>query len=343
MSDIKLSVIIPTYNAKKYIEQAVWSIISGLAGVPVEEKPVEILIVNDGSTDDTGLLCDELAERFRDEKCVIRVIHQVNRGHGGAVNAGVEACEGRYFMVLDADDMVTSDGMNLLLDRLNDATADVLIMGEERRHEGSHEPERFRASKDLFNSGKCFTADLGFVMEKWNTSLRYLFSMHNMVFNTQYYRALNLKLPENVFFDDAYYFIIAAANVKSILFIDGILYIYRLGDPGQSVATDNRVKRIAQHEKVIDAILHDYGKIEGMGGAAFLYYRSRLSGVVTDYLVTALLRDRNRKQGRKYARLMMDKFEGKDIPKLKRNYCVLYVMNVMHMGEKQFDRLIGKK
>ena len=343
MSDIRLSVIIPTYNAKKYIEQAVQSVISGLFGVPVEEKPVEILIVDDGSTDDTGQFCDELAERFADEKCVIRVIHQENRGHGGAVNSGVEVCEGRYLMVLDADDTVTPDGFGALLEVLNSASADMIICGEDRKHEDTHEIDHFRIPADISTGRKSFQADLKFVTDNWNTGLRHLFSMHNMVFDTQFYRTTGLRLPERVFFDDAYYYVMAAALAKSILFLDTVVYVYRLGDQDQSVAADNRVKRISQHETIIDAILKEYGRMEALGNEAFLYYRARLSGVVTDYLVTALLRDRNRKQGREKARLMMDKMKNKNIPKLKRNYMVLYGMNLLRMGEKHFGRLIGRK
>ena len=343
MSDIKLSVIIPTYNAAKYIEQAVQSVISGLYGVPVEEKPVEILIMDDGSTDDTGALCDDIAERFRDEKCLIKVIHQENRGHGGAINAGVDVCEGRYFIILDADDTLSPDGLGVLLEKLSDDTSDMIICGEDRRHEDTREIEHYRMPAELTTGRKILQADLKFVTDNWNTGLRHLFTMHNMVFCTEFYRNLFLRLPEKVFYDDAYYYVVAAAFARSITFIDSVLYIYRLGGADQSVAVDNRVKRIDQHGKVIDAILNEYGKAERAGQAAFLYYRSRLSGVVTDYFVTALLRDRDRKQGRKNAKLMMDKIGGRDIPRLKRNYRVLFIMNLLHMGEKQFDRLIGRK
>jgi len=341
MSKAWLSVIVPAYNAKEYVVAAGTSVVNGALAASSDNRLVEILLMDDGSTDETGKVCDDFAAKFGSEKCIVKVIHQDNRGHGGAINSGVEACFGEYFMVLDADDEVFADGIKALLEDADNISADLIIGGEERWYEGSEIVEKYCVPAEFAEDVK--TVDLKVVTDHWNTGLRHVFSMHNMIFNTEFYRSLNITLPEKVSFDDACYFIVAAAHAKRILLKSIMLYRYRLGDPNQSVSAENRVKRISQHEAVIDAILGEYDKIKNIGEYGFLYYRLRLSSVVTDYLVTALLRCRDRAEGRKYARLMMAKFIGKDIPKLKRNYRVLYCMNLMHMGEKQFDRLIGRK
>ncbi|MBR4184087.1 MAG: glycosyltransferase family 2 protein [Lachnospiraceae bacterium] len=346
MNDICFSILIPAYNAKSYVEDAVNSVLVSCAGLRGRDRAVEILIVDDGSVDGTGQLADTIALNNSSEECVIRVIHQENRGHGGAINAGVEEINGGYFMVLDADDAVASDGIKSVCETAADSTPDLMILGEDRWYEDSDIVESYRVPEELLGSdmdaGRKLT-DLKFVTDNWNTELRYLFNMHCMVFNTAFFRSLNIKLPEKVYYDDAYYFIVAAAYAKSVMLEHGLLYRYRLGNPNQSVSVENRVKRLSQHERVIDSIMAEYPNVQKAGDSAFFYYRLRLCGVVTDYLVTALLRCDDRAYGRKSSKLMMKKFKNIKIPKLVRNYLVLRGMNLMHMGEKQFGRLIGRK
>lgn len=104
---IDISVIIPVYNAGATIVRAVHSILVQ------EYDPVEIIIVDDGSTDDTPLLCDDLATQ--DDR--IRVIHKENGGVSSARNAGLDAASGEYVMFLDADDAVRYGALSSLYHR----------------------------------------------------------------------------------------------------------------------------------------------------------------------------------------------------------------------------------
>ena len=91
-----LSFIVPVFNAKNYLSSCVASLLEqGLA-----EGSFEILLVNDGSDDGSGALCDELAEKNPD----IRVIHQQNKGVSEARNSGIRAARGDYLCFVDADD-----------------------------------------------------------------------------------------------------------------------------------------------------------------------------------------------------------------------------------------------
>ena len=89
-----LTVAIPCYNSQDYMRHAVESVLVG-------GEDVEILIINDGSVDDTGKIADELEQEYPG---IIRAIHQENGGHGEAVNAGIRNAKGLYFKVLDSDD-----------------------------------------------------------------------------------------------------------------------------------------------------------------------------------------------------------------------------------------------
>lgn len=104
------SVIIPAYNCEKYLTAAVESV----RNQPV--KDVEIIIVDDGSEDSTGAVCDRLAEKNNESVCGpqprVRVIHQKNRGAAAARNAGILRAEGEYILFLDADDIYAENAID---------------------------------------------------------------------------------------------------------------------------------------------------------------------------------------------------------------------------------------
>ena len=94
-----LTVTVPCYNSEQYMEKCIESLLPG-------GEDVEIIIVDDGSTDRTGEIADRYAEEY---PSMVRVIHKENGGHGSAVNAGIENATGIYFKVVDSDDWVNKD------------------------------------------------------------------------------------------------------------------------------------------------------------------------------------------------------------------------------------------
>lgn len=106
---MKFSIIIPVYNAEGFLHNAVESVVSD----PGDDW--ELILVNDGSPDGSGTLCDGYAR----EDARVRVIHQENRGPGGARNTGLEAAAGEYLLFVDSDDALVPGG----LERLRKAAA----------------------------------------------------------------------------------------------------------------------------------------------------------------------------------------------------------------------------
>ena len=92
----KVSVVIPVYNVEKYLRKCVESVIAQTY------KDFNVILVDDGSTDNSGKICDELA--YTDNR--IRVIHQENKGLGGARNTGIMECNTEYIFFLDSDDYI---------------------------------------------------------------------------------------------------------------------------------------------------------------------------------------------------------------------------------------------
>ena len=91
-----ISVIVPVYNVEKYIRECLDSIVNQTY------KNLQIILVDDGSTDNSGKICDEFAKK--DSR--ITVVHQENQGAGAAKNTGLELIEGEYFSIIDSDDYI---------------------------------------------------------------------------------------------------------------------------------------------------------------------------------------------------------------------------------------------
>jgi glycosyltransferase involved in cell wall biosynthesis len=105
---MKVSVVIPVYNVERYLERCVQSVLRQTY------KDLEIILVDDGSTDGSGELCDKIAER--DSR--VRVIHQENQGLSGARNTGIHQATGEYVIFMDSDDeWLLDNGLEVLLQK----------------------------------------------------------------------------------------------------------------------------------------------------------------------------------------------------------------------------------
>ena len=117
MADTMISVIIPVYNVEQYLPQCVESILAQTY------QRLEIILVDDGSTDGSGRLCDALVQR--DKR--VRVIHKPNGGLSDARNAGTEACNGEFVFYLDSDDYLEQDAIMALVSIQSESQAEIVI------------------------------------------------------------------------------------------------------------------------------------------------------------------------------------------------------------------------
>ena len=106
-----LSIAIPSYNSQAYMRNCIESLLVG-------GEDVEIIIVNDGSKDDTAKIADEYQEKY---PTIVKAVHQVNGGHGEAVNAGLRNATGVYYKVVDSDDWVNEEAYKKILSKLKGA------------------------------------------------------------------------------------------------------------------------------------------------------------------------------------------------------------------------------
>ena len=116
-TDIKVTVVVPVYNKCDYVESCLLSVLGQ------QFEGLEVVAVDDGSTDGSGDICDRLAQQHS----ALRVIHVENGGVTAARRIGVEKARGRYVTFVDSDDMVTEGGIKTLFDAIESSGADEVV------------------------------------------------------------------------------------------------------------------------------------------------------------------------------------------------------------------------
>ena len=190
------SFIIPVYNCKEYLSACVESIQA------VGAKAYEILLIDDGSTDGSGELCDTLAARYPE----IRVVHQANSGASAARNRGIREAEGENVLFLDADDSIDSEALGAILADPRCHQADLVIFG---------------LTFDYYYHGSCYRRDPlyfeaeGILTEEtWGNAFEELFLRNSLspVWNKVYKREIlqrhRLELNERMFLYEDFEFVL---------------------------------------------------------------------------------------------------------------------------------------
>lgn len=142
-----ISVIVPVYNVERYLDQCMDSL------VRQSYINLEIVVVDDGSTDSSGKKCDAWAER--DSR--IRVIHQANKGLAGARNAGLDVARGDYIGFVDSDDYTLPDMFSTMMRNMQESEADLSIISYERENpDGSTYSNALSGQKLVMSSENAF-------------------------------------------------------------------------------------------------------------------------------------------------------------------------------------------
>lgn len=204
----------------------------------------EIIIVDDGSEDETGEIADGYARRYPD---IVRVIHKENGGHGSAVNAGLNAASGTYFKVVDSDDWLAYEALIRIMEAIrgwDGFCPDLLICDYTYNHLEEGVTKRI-SYRNVFPVDTVFTWDEIGVFRPY----QYLI-MHALIYRTDVLRQSGVVLPEHTFYVDNLFAYCPLPYVKTLFYMDENLYQYYLGREDQSVNERVLMGRIGQHMKV---------------------------------------------------------------------------------------------
>lgn len=238
-----LTIAVPSYNVSKYLRNSIFSLINH----ELCDK-VEVLIINDGSKDNTAEIGREL-ERLTtiDGKSIVKLVDKPNGGHGSTINKGIELARGKYFKLMDGDDYFDTLELMKLIQKLENETADIILTNyvEDSSIINIHNTIRhydFMVPGYLYDIEDLLYTNYGF--GKWGPLLS------TSTYKTSLLKDSNFKISEHCFYVDMEYNLNGFLHAKTVKYYPLDMYIYYIGRAGQSVSAESFVRNYKNHEHV---------------------------------------------------------------------------------------------
>ena len=226
-----LTIVIPTYNMQDYLRRCLDSLI-----VPEEQmKHLEVLVVNDGSKDNSSAIAHEYQDKYPD---TFRVIDKENGNYGSCVNRGLKEATGKYIKILDADDWFDTSGLVNLTRELFSINVDVVVtdfvfvngnMNKIRNWKLLCPAYTRMSLKELLHY-----SPVGIVM-------------HAICYRTNLLKEISYVQPEGISYTDQIWINEPLAKAKDIIYFPILVYKYLIGREGQTVDPKISLKNIKHH------------------------------------------------------------------------------------------------
>lgn len=295
---MQVSIIIPVYNTKEYLEKCVQSVFLS------DLTDCEVILVDDGSTDGvSGALCDRIAA---ENSSIIKVIHQENQGLGGARNTGIEAATGEYLFFLDSDDWLMPKAIDRLKAVVAEFNADVISFNM-RTDDGNGNGETF-----CLNAAK---KDTAFTLEEQPEFLLSLPNAWGRLWKRKLFMESGVRFPGRAWYEDIRTTSKLFAVAGSIVTIDDVLYNYY-----QREGSIMRSSNIERNIEIVDAFKDIIGWFKDNG--LFERYKDMLCGLCIEHLyivasVRVLRADVKHPLLQTFAEYIQEEF-----PQYKKNFMV---------------------
>lgn len=206
----KISVIVPVYNAEKYIRASIDSIISQ------SFKDFELLLIDDGSKDLSGEICQKYAKRYD----FIRYIKRENSGAAASRNFGMSIAEGKYFCFVDSDDFIDSDALEFMYNKAIETDADILMCGYIMQNYKSI--SEIKAADGIYKG-----AEINQRMVEIK-SKNLIDSPCNKLYRADFVRKSGILMPENETFEDTDFNLRLLTHNPTFVISDKCFYHYIL-------------------------------------------------------------------------------------------------------------------
>lgn len=259
-----LTVSVAAYNAEGWLGRCLESLVGNDAA-----DRLDVIVVNDGSTDSTLNVARSYESRYPE---IVRVIDKENGGHGSTINVAIDAARGSYFKTVDSDDWVEREGIEKLVSSLDGSDCDVAFNPFYIVDADSGEK---RLSDDCFEPGN----PIGRVLPIDEIAGRMHLAMHAMTFRTGLLKSSQYRLDEHCFYVDTEYVVYYFGLCETAMLLDWPVYDYLLGTAEQSMSFGNMIKRRKQHEKVCLACARFYEEYPDLVGKRERIIRGHIVGV----------------------------------------------------------------
>ena len=272
---------VPCYNSEAYMSRCIESLLSGGA-------EVEVILVDDGSTDGTGAIADQYAAQYPN---IVRVIHQENGGHGEGVNQGMANATGLYYKVVDSDDWVKESSLKRLLETIKEHVkagwqVDMYVANfvYEHMEEGYQRVVDYRK---VFPVGQICTWGGIKGFKQWDYMM-----MHSVIYRTEALKESGVHLPKHTFYVDNIMVYQPLPHMKTLCYLDENFYRYYIGREGQSIEEDVMIRRVDQQIRVTKIMLNSYSydELVKLPKPLFKYminYMSKIMCITSMFLLLA--------------------------------------------------------
>lgn len=249
--NIILTIAIPSYNVAKFLKNGVFSLINHELS-----NKLEVLIINDGSKDNTAEIGKELENLTKvGKRSIVKLVDKENGGHGSTINKGIELARGKYFKLMDGDDFFETEELKKLITVLENEDSDIVLnnfiedfaVNNTRRVNqlyGFMVPGLKYNMNDLCYDGYGFT-NFGPLL---STS----------TYKTEMLKKANFKISEKCFYVDMELNVYSIINAQTIVYYPIDLYVYYIGRAGQSISKESYKKNYKNHEHVTLKIIEEY-------------------------------------------------------------------------------------
>ena len=248
-----LTISIAAYNVAKYLPKT----LELLADKRLAQY-IEVLIIDDGSKDDTGKIAKKYAEKYPN---VFKYVAKENGGHGSTINKGMELASGKYFRILDGDDSIDVENLLMLLNRMEEYNEDMFISDFRAI---TSEGERYIDAYVMHEGKNIFDSLTDNAVYAMDNSLKYmeLIGLSTLAIKTELLKKYPFVITEHCYYVDVEFVVWCMALAKEYRYFSQPVYLYlkdRYTD--NSVSKSNMIKNINMQEKVSLRLLDIYHEL----------------------------------------------------------------------------------
>lgn len=233
-----LTIVVPTYNMEAYLNRCLDSLLVS----DEQMQLLEVLVINDGSKDNSSAIAHEYEEKYPN---TFRVIDKENGNYGSCINRGLKEATGKYIKVLDADDWFDTEALEAYIGELSSTDVDMIITP-------------YWIVDENGNKQKEMVFDLEyekvFSFQSYTNPAVY-FAMHALTYKTDMLRSINYTQTEGISYTDTEWVFYPQHAVDTCVYLPYNLYRYVVGREGQTMDPKVIAKSVGQYDKLIRSMI----------------------------------------------------------------------------------------
>lgn len=299
-----LSIGIAAYNMEKYLRRCIDSLL-----IPEIDK-LEIIIVNNASTDSTPEIAQEYYNKYPNSIKVINI--DVNGHYGKAVNHALKNATGKYFKLLDADDWYDTKGLSTFVNVLSHSDVDLIITNVSKEYANGKKAKHIIAKN----------VEYGKIIKRGTNEFKKIdfyanIGMHKIAYKTSILHNMHFSMTENIPYVDNEYAYYPFKYINSVLFVNTILYKYFIGREGQTIDKSSMIRNSSSLLKVITKMLNHYTETNPSPETQLFNTLYLCTTLATYYHIKLVLQNRNENEDKNLKELdSLVKSKGNNLFKL---------------------------